>query len=229
MTNLCLDIDILAAYIDGSLGDDEKKAAETHIASCDECMEEFVLATLLLNDEELAEYEPEYSQMSRQTDAQTALHEAGDTIRTKISDWLAALSPPEWLLPQNSLSFVRGSKDRTDAVSSIFIRKSINELQAEMYIEKNEDSLSSEQWRLWIKVFKNSEAAKNVSLTLMREDGLPYARFLNYGYVLFDRQPYGSYSLTVEQAAYLKSEKTEPFEKNVPYCFEINHAGFYEK
>lgn len=226
MTNKCLDLDILAAYIDGSLTDDEKEAVEAHIASCDECMEEFVLATLLLNDEELSEeYEPD-----TQISVQTVLQAAGDKIKAKISDWLAKLSPPEWLVLQNSVSPARASTDSADAASSIFVRKSINELQTEMYIEKNEDSVCADHWQLWIKVFKNKEMAKNVSLTLVREGGMPFARFLNRDYVLFDRQPYGSYSLTVEQnTSDFKSEKKEHLEKNVPYRFEINETGFYEK
>jgi hypothetical protein len=228
-TDNCLELDILGAYIDGSLDDDEKEAVKAHIASCDECMEEFVLATLLLNDEELAEYETEYAQTPAQTGLHTALQAVGDRIRTKMSDWLTALSPPEWLSLQNSFSAVRGSQYSADAVTSIFVRKDINELQTEMYIEKDETGLSSDHWRMWIKVFKGREAAKNVSLTLIREGGMPFARFLNRDYVFFDRQPYGSYSLALEQhAAELRSEKKEPLKK-LMFRFEISNAGFYEK
>jgi hypothetical protein len=213
----CIDEEVLADYIYDRLPDSERDGVEEHLASCDECLEEFVLAKALLNDSELAEYEPGPAERVR-----TAFQEIREKLKKKLSEWLAGLSPPEWIFcyepsPVRSEPLMQ-RRDLPSAGGAMFIRRNINNLKTEMYVEKEEDKTA----RIWIKVFKGSEPAKNVSLTLVRGDR-PFARVLmrDRDYADF-KQPFGDYRLILDN---MESKEGEI----APYLFEISDTGFYEK
>ncbi|QTA85544.1 anti-sigma factor family protein [Desulfonema magnum] len=205
----CIDMDVLADYISGDLSDRERNQTEKHLAACDECLEEFVLARTLLDDSELAEYEPGPMELVR-----SLLQEVGDTLKKKFSEWIRGLAPPEWI-PHYEPSPVRSGA--MSDVGSMLVKKEINELQTELYVEKEANDTA----RIWVKVAKNNNVAKNVCLTLIRDGKFPFGQILKRDreYVLFDRQPFGNYSLMLEQDAVEKGG----------YSFEITDAGFYEK
>jgi len=213
MKSECMDLETLTAYIDGCLPDKEKDAVEKHLADCDECLEEFVIANSLLNDSGLTEYESAPLNVIR-----TALQEVREKIKKKISDWMMELSPPPWILGHD-ISPVRS--DAASPVPSILVKKNINEFHTEMYFEKAGDKKA----RVWIRVLRGNQNAKNVSLTLIRDDGVPFARFLKREYVIFDRQSFGSYHLSVEQNPLENTSSAQ----SAPYLFEVNSEGFYEK
>ncbi len=214
MKSNCIDIGTLDAYMNGQLSDKERRETEEHLLLCDDCMEEALLANILLNDSELTRYEPGPADRVR-----LAYQGIKEKIRTKLSDWLTHASPPDWLLCNPSP--VRSSADVSTAIASILVRKDIHDLQTEMYVEKGDDGNA----RVWIKVLKDDKPAKNISLTLLKDGEVPFARFLSRDYVLFEKQPFGNYSLTLEG----KLSETEAWFQTPPYHFEMNDAGFYEK
>lgn len=210
----CIDIETLDAYIDGRLSDKERYQTEKHLANCDICMEELILAEILMNDSELTEYDPGPGDI-----VGAALRKIRETV-LKISDWLTDLAQPEWI-PAYSPSPVRSSGGVSAAIESILIRKDIDELRTEMYIEKADDGNA----RIWINVFKDNETAENVILTILKDGHTPFARIQKHDPVQFGNQPFGNYSLTLEGVS---PDTKERFE-TAPYHFEINSAGFYEK
>lgn len=215
----CIDEEVLADYIYDRLPDSEKDAAEEHLASCDECLEEFVLANTLLNDSELAAYPPEPAELVR-----TALREVREKVKNKLSEWLAGLSPPEWIFcyepsPVRSEPLAKRSGYEDISSGAMFIKKNINHLKTEMYMEKEGDAGA----RIWIKVFKGTKPAKNISLTLVRGER-PFARVLmrDRDYAEF-KQPFGDYRLILDTMEGKEGAKSNP------YLFEIKETGFYEK
>jgi hypothetical protein len=216
----CIDEEVLADYIYDRLPDSEKDAAEEHLASCDDCLEEFVLANTLLNDSELAAYQPGPAELVR-----TALREVREKVKNKLSEWLAGLSPPEWIFcyepsPVRSEPLAKRSGYEDISSGAMFIKKNINHLKTEMYMEKEGDGTA----RIWIKVFKGSQAAKNVSLTLIRGTHAPFARVLmrDRDYADF-KQPFGDYRLMLDNMENKEQSQVSP------YLFEISDTGFYEK
>ncbi len=210
----CKDVRTLADYIEGRLSEDEKEQVEEHLSKCDECLEEFVFAHSLLNDSELMETasEPCTPEYRVHLHPASVFQEVRDRVKQKISDWLTELTIPVWL---GQYEAVRSTA--VPASGSMLIKKNINEFQTEIFIRQAENDRA----RLWIRVFKDREPARNVSLTLIREGEIPFARVMNRDYVCFDRQIFGEYCLAVGHDAAAAFKNT--------YCFEISPTGFYEK
>ncbi len=206
----CLDADMLISYIEKRLPDQKKDLMERHFLECDECLEEFALAKTLVNTVDLTGYQPAPEDVVR-----TVLN----SIREKLENlvrWITELPPPEWLLNYGA-SPVRsgGRSDTMPSTASVLVRKKVDDLQAEMYIQKTK----SDKVCIWIKVSKGRRSAKNVSLTLTREGGRPLARFLTTDYEFFEKLSFGTYALVLEQNAKKKGD----------CLFQIDDKGFYEK
>lgn len=210
MKSPCFDADTLTRLIDGRLTDKEKDLAETHLAECDACLEEFAMAKTVLNEVDLTGFAPGALETAR-----ACLAGVRQKIE-KFAGWLAGLNPPEWMLGCQA-SPVR-SQNSGKAVSmpdSLFVKKDIGGLRAEMFIEKSEN----ERACMSVKVFTGKRAAKNISLTLMREGGRPLARFLSREYESFEKLRFGTYHLTVEHNSLGKGD----------YLFQIDDEGFHER
>lgn len=214
-SELCMEMNLLAEYIGGHLSDKERDRTERHLAACDECLEEYMSARSLLEDKELIEYDPGPLEMVR-----TVLQAVGERLKKKISEWIAGFSAPVWIL-QHEPSPVRSGTAQNYGGASLCVKKDFDDLKTEMYIENAGDNTA----RIWVTVFKAQQVAKNISLTLIREGELPFARILNRerGHVLFDKQPFGHYTLMLEQ------NTPETGSQAVPFLFEITDAGFYER
>lgn len=209
MKSPCIDADTLTRHIDGRLADGEKEMVETHLAECDACLEEFVMAKTILSEIDLTGYAPGAAEIAR-----TCLADVRQKIG-KLVEWLAGLGPPEWMLGYQA-SPVRSQDSETFAPSdSLFVKKNLGELRAEMFIEKSETDLAC----MSVKVFAGERAAKNVSLTLKREGGRAMARFLARDYESFDKLCFGTYHLCVEHNSLGKGA----------WLFKIDGKGFHER
>lgn len=210
----CADVRTLADYIEGRLSEDEKEQVEEHLSTCDKCLEEFVFAHSLLNDSELMETasEPCTPEFRVHLHPASVFQEVRDRVKQKISDWLTELPLPIWL---GQYEAVRSPE--VPLSGSMLIKKKINNFHTEMFIRHTE----KDKVRMWISVFKDSRPARNVSLTLIREGEIPFARILNRDCVCFDRQRFGSFRIAIGHDAETAFENT--------YSFEISPAGFYEK
>lgn len=207
MKSQCLDTDMLFSYIEKRLPDQEKDQVERHFLKCDECLEEFALAKTLVNTTDLTGYEPAPASVVR-----TVLSDIREKLE-KLVKWVAELPPPEWLMNYGA-SPVRSviQSDTVPTTASVLIRKDVDDLQAEMYIQKTK----LDRVCIWIKVSKGKKSAKNVSLTLKREGGRSLARFLTADYEFFDKLSFGTYALVLEQNTRKKGD----------FLFQIDDKGF---
>ncbi len=200
----CMDINMIDKYLGGDLSGKEKDQAETHLSGCDKCLEAVALGKILLRDSEPAEYAPVSEDI-----VQASLENIFIKVR-KAFRWFTELSPPEWLL-QPEPSYVRsGQSPSASSAPCILVRQYFNGLLAEIYIEKLQESRAG----MWVKISEDNKIKKNICVTLIREDGTPFARFLKQNYVFFDKLHFGGYCLTLEQNT---------------FAFEINEAGLFEK
>lgn len=209
MKSQCLDADMLFSYIEGRLPDQKKNLMERHLLECDECLEEFALAKTVVNSIDLTGYEP-----APENIVSTVLN----SIREKVENlvrWITEMPPPEWLLNYAASPVRSGASQETAQTASVLVRKKIDDLHAELYIQKTKN----DKVCVWIKVSKGRKSAKNVSLTLTKEGGRPLARFLTADYEFFDKLGFGTYALVLEQNAKKKGN----------CLFQIDEKGFYEK
>ncbi|MCP4111342.1 MAG: hypothetical protein GY749_38405 [Desulfobacteraceae bacterium] len=175
MKSECLDANILAGYIDKRLLPEEKADVEKHLVLCDKCVSDLAMAgKIVMGANESVEHEA--GPIERVIDTL-------QKIKDKFFEWTTELSPPAWV-PQTRFL-------QTRTLSTLI--KDTSNLQTEVYAEKDED----ERVRIWIKVFRN-DRSKNITLFLTKKGGSPCARILNGDCVLFDKQPFGTYTLIIE-------------------------------
>ena len=209
MKSRCIEIPVLAKYIEGRLSDKDRDRIEEHLSECDTCLEEFVIANTLLNDHALIECEPVSEKV-----ALSALKSLNIPKELKkFYAWITKVLVPD-SAGQSAFATVRKS-DAASSVDYISIKKHMNDLQVEMYIEKTED----DKTRIRVRVHKDNISARNVRLTLIGQGGVIVSRFLKEDYVLFEELLFGSYRFVVEQDALEKGE----------YLFKINEAGLNEE
>ncbi|MCP4349374.1 MAG: hypothetical protein GY795_28170 [Desulfobacterales bacterium] len=202
----CMDADMLISYIEKRLPEQKKDLMEEHLLECDECLEEFALAKTLVNTIDLVGYEPA---------SEAVVRNVLNSIREKIENlvrWITELPPPEWLLNYGASPVRSGRSEATSTTASVLVRKKVDDLQAEMYIQKTKP----DKVCIWIKVSKGRRTAKNVSLTLTKDGGRPLARFLTTDYEFFDKLSFGTYALVLEQNARKKGD----------LLFQIDDKGF---
>jgi hypothetical protein len=219
MKSLCIDLETLASYIGGTVSDEERDRIEEHLADCEDCRKEFVVASTILNDKELSENEGLSEKESRSMWAK---------IKEKIApvlQWTRALcseltEAPWFSVFEPAPAMSRGrSEARQPVVEYVYFSKELNEmLEAEMYIRKTED----EKACMKVRVTEEEELAKNVRLTLKREGKKDVSRPLRDAYVAFDDLMFGDYHLVVIQ--YGKESKADYLLK-----FRIDKAGIDEQ
>ncbi|MDM8539799.1 hypothetical protein QUF90_01800 [Desulfococcaceae bacterium HSG9] len=208
MQTQCITIETHAKYIFNCLAPDEREQAEYHFAQCDECLEKLIINRELLEEIDLAQFDPAPSNL-----IQPALGKIFDYLKT-FREWLTDLAQPPWL---GSVATVRSGKDSAKTVSpgAVLVKKEMQDLQVEIYIEKLKESRVA----LWIHVSCNKRPAPNVYLSLKQASGATVARLLNHDYECFDNIPYGRYSLKLEQKEAAKGI----------YAFKIDDRGLHER
>ncbi|MCP4346535.1 MAG: zf-HC2 domain-containing protein [Desulfobacterales bacterium] len=195
----CIDTDLLDRYIDGFLPEQEKDQTEKHFLECDKCLERFVIAKELLEDPELTEYKPSFTDI-----AQTVLQNIKEAV-WRFFEWLPNLSIPEW-----------ASAVRSAAHSSVFVIKEMDDLRTEVFVQKIKDDKA----RIFIKVFKDNKSAQNVNLKFGKKGRRPREELLLGDNVFTNEElAFGIYNLIVEQ---------NDMEKGT-CVFEINNKGLYAK
>ncbi len=245
MNSGCISPNILDKYIDGHLSGQQREQAEAHLAECDNCLEEFAIEKMLSSEDISTEYDQEAEDMVwgayqkvkekleqdivmnnvRSSDIQRSRQDSSlfaqgyRKVRKEIKKfrWLPDLQPPEWISGYG-LSLAR-SPARSKVLAScgsVLIRKEMDDLLTEMYLEKSGD----DNVCIWINVLKENKIAKRVFLTLERKGDHPFSRSrtLASGFQVFDKLSFGTYHLTLEQNDQEKGN----------YLFEIDDNGFYE-
>jgi hypothetical protein len=197
---------MLADFVAGKLDSSRQERVETHLAECDACLEEYASAKFVI---------AEQAGSDLAAGAAELIKAAMEKIREKIGrfrEWMSDLQPPEWML-QYGLSPVRSGRKKS-SVGSVFVRRDMKDLNTEIFLSKSEENRIS----MWIKVFKEEQTVRNVMLILIRDNGIPMARYMRQDHEFFDKLQYGSYNLILEQNATPKGR----------YNFKIDERGFYE-
>lgn len=211
MTESCIEIDRLARYIGDTLPAEQKDQVEKHLAACDDCRENFVIANRVVADDDVAEWDP----IPEET-AESLWMYFKENIST-LWEWTRAYASELLRQPQfewAGLTAVRGAEPPPmDYVHRI---KNIGDFQTELFVEKKKEN------RLSIKVraIHESHGAKHLRLTLKRKGGGGISRHLKGEYATFENRVFGVYRLTLTEYR---------LKKTWDYFFELNEAGLDEK
>ncbi len=200
----------LARYIGGTLSDDQKERAEVHFALCDECRQDFVSASRLINDEESAEWQPipEAEARSLWKQFKEKIGKACQWTRAYASE-LIQQSQLAWAAP----ALVRGPE--SPALDYAYLGKNIGELRAELFVEKKgEDKVSVK-----VRVLHDNHRAEHLRLSLKRKGQRDISRHLKKDYALFENLGFGVYRLALIQYR---------LNKTWDYVFEVSEAGLDE-
>ncbi len=201
MKSSCMELDVLAMYIKGSLSEQETDRFEEHLSECDVCLEEFVIANKHVRDKDLSEWEP-----VPEEDALSVLEKVNNKIK-KFYKWVTAL--PSELALNPDFALVRS--DTLSPTDYVRLGKNMDDLQTDMYVEKTADNKVC----IHARVHKENAIAKNVRLTFTGQENSIVSRLLKGDYELFENLSFGSYRLTVAQNAIEKGN----------HVFEISEQG----
>lgn len=222
MKEACLELDMLARYIGGTLSPGQKDQVERHLAVCDECREDFLITNRLIRDEDPEEWEPipvEHAQ-SLWEEFRKKICAFREWTRTFVSD-LARESQFAWagLVP------VRDAE--SPAVDYIHLAKDIGAIRTEFFIEKK----GGDNVSLKIRTVQDGEHSTRLRLTLKRKEGRDISRHIRGDYALFENLPLGLYRLRLIQHRPNKPAPDQGVSEQgtYNYFFEISEAGFDEK
>ncbi len=179
MKSSCMELDILAMYIKGSLSEQETDRFEEHLSECDVCLEEFVIANKHVRDKDLSEWEP-----VPEEDALSVLEKVNNKIK-KFYKWITAL--PSELALNPDFALVRS--DTLSPTDYVRLGKNMDDLQTDMYVEKTADNKVC----IHARVRKENAIAKNVRLTFTGQENSIVSRLLKGDYELFENLSFGSY------------------------------------
>jgi len=204
-------METLARYIGGTLSDDQKERAEAHFALCDECRQDFVSVSRLINDEETAEWQPiqEAEARSLWKQFKEKIGKACQWTRACASD-LIQQSQVAWAVPE----LVR--EPESPPLDYAYLGKNIGDLRAELFAEKKGEGKVSVK----VRVLHDNHRAENLRLLLKRKGQRDISRHLKEKYALFDNLEFGVYRLTLIQYR---------LNRTWDYIFEISEAGLDEK
>lgn len=207
----CLRLELLDGYIHQRLSPEEKEAVEAHLADCDQCREEFVLANSLLGDPELRKNAGAPADAGILETVEQKIAERVRGLESKLADWCSGLVPPAWAFNQ-----VRNSKAAASSQPpSFFVKRYFDDIIIEFFAEK----IDASRILLYLKPFRNRYPLQAVHITLSSESGGKYRRSLRAESDAFKKQlPFGRYQL----------ELKENSDTLVAYCFAINAHGFFE-
>ncbi|CAN2047965.1 Zinc-finger domain-containing protein [Candidatus Magnetomoraceae bacterium gMMP-1] len=195
MKSTCPNEEMIADYLEGRISDKEKYVIEEHISTCENCLEELIMANTLLRDARLFESEQVPEEFTQSAIDLTINKRSLFSILTeKVKSYLSDLKSKifdlgmifwgEW-----HLSPVRGSKivlnDRGRR------RKRFQDIEANIEIEKIGKSYA--QIRVSIK--NNNEDAGKTRVTLIKREREIASYLLDDNFVLFENIAFDHYKL----------------------------------
>ncbi len=189
MKSACMEIKMLARYIEGSLSDEERDQTEQHLSLCDRCRKEMVSAYDLMKDSDLSEWEPASDEQVR-----SVLNSLDVTGRfRKAYEWITSQLTAG--MPQAEFQ-VREMHETLFAEYQEFT-EDIDGLQTVFHIEKaGEDKIN-----IRIRVLKDNLKAQNIRLIFTRQGSGSVSRPLKEDYAFFEELPFGLYRFTLKQHA----------------------------
>jgi hypothetical protein len=199
METSCPDDEIIVDYMQDRLLGENKAKIETHLASCDLCLEGFVVTRNLVREDDPPDLEQVPIRVTRvAVDLVTGRHlkqydsikeKAGRYLNDICSKTLSYFNLEPWGSP--ALSPIRGSREVVSE-GLIHLRKTFENIDTEIEIEKRADRKA----HIRIKLSENNRQKKGVRVTLKRDSREISSHLLSGSYVLFEDIPFGRYNLT---------------------------------
>ena len=217
MKTKCNTEEVLAGYVEDRLSDKERAKVEHHLAFCDTCLQEVVVARKIIRDSEFFEADTvpddvtkraiEAIRVIRGNSMLDGISIYLNLLLSKCIDTLILLWP--WQTP--GLAPVRGSKT-VIAKDLILLKKSFSDLDVEIEIEKRDQDKTS----IRVMLLRDNAPKKPLRVTLFKM-GREVASFpLNGSAKLFEEIPFGHYVLIFTRKGIKAGE----------YSFEIKETRY---
>ncbi|HHC24175.1 MAG TPA: hypothetical protein ENK58_01985 [Desulfobacterales bacterium] len=227
MKSSCIDTIMLARYIEGRITDEDRELTERHFSECDACRQDFLVASSLIADEDIPDPEPILQKESR-TILQQLKHRLKEDVAA-LCEWIRVVPSELAVQPwfpyfesREAFSPVRSAADtapdRELPMHYAYHKKTLNDLEAEIYIRKTADENAS----MKVRVTKGDDKAKNVRITLKQEGIRDVSRPLQHENVLFENLIFGNYHLVF--IWYGKNQK-----QIYHFQFRLDETGISEK
>lgn len=213
----CPDDEMLAGYLDGGLSDAERSDIETHLSSCDSCLEGIIITKDLTRGASGSETEPVPESVTQS--AVDLINEETVSNRFSIAERIERLFRSiyrglfDTLIPQNwgsaPMAMIRGTNESIPG-NVAHIEKDFKEIHAEIEIEKTRQHTSQ------IRVTVTDELGKmrDIRVTLERDEREVSSLLMGRDSVVFDDIPFGHYRLVLGRDS----------EEIGTYSFEVKEA-----
>lgn len=202
MKRQCIDHITLFEHLTGSLSKKDSALLEEHLAECDNCLEEFVVASKLFKDKTLIGEEP-----IPQQDARSFWERMLPAVK-EFYEWVKE-TPGHF--PSPAYAPVRGSRNASanDEDETIHFQKILGQLQTEMIARKAKGDNFSMEIRLTEKI------PHPMRFNLQKEGVVICSRLMAEDMLFIEKLPFGNYSVTLTENSEIKGA-----------ChFEISEAG----
>ena len=215
MTTQCPENEKIVDYISGILSKKEKTLFQNHMASCDDCRNEFVLTNQVLQDCEQDNLNIKTITSVKLSESVSKLKNVIQKANDTIVDWLTpapALQP----VPIDNRKYElkgRGKEgDSEDEMNSL--AKTIKNLTIHVVLINPKESTSD----IKVMIYESQQKASQLTIFVIDEKGKKHAKILDGGAVLFENMLYGSYQIKINQ-----------FEDAIgEFAFDLQQMGIYE-
>lgn len=199
MKNICLEEEMLADYLEGRLSDEKRRWLETYLSDCDHCLEELLVAKNLIQNSELAEFDPVPKGVTEEavhllTNRNPALpFSVIDAILhplKRLWSWASNLNIQKFYT-HTTFAPVR-SYDIAGSVDIFHTKKSFEKIETEIEIEKT----SNDSAVIRVHLVSDAQKKYNIRVTLLNKNQREISSFLlSGGYVVFEDILFDHYSL----------------------------------
>ena len=198
MKRVCPDEELLADYLESRLSDHERSEMEKHLANCEMCLEEFMVARNLVRGGDGFELDRVPSRVTQaavrlvNTQGLTSSASLRERLKRLIKGLHLRMSDfhltpwGEWRLAP-----IRGSR-RVVSKDLVCVRKTFKEIEVEIEIEKTGENKTL----IRVKLPESNRHGKGIRVTLKNGEREISSHFLDGAPVLFEDIHFGRYSLT---------------------------------
>ncbi|MGA1824082.1 MAG: anti-sigma factor family protein [bacterium] len=205
MKKKCITEEQCIDYLEKRLSDEERSQIEKHIAGCDRCLDELVIAGKMLRDDTLSDTQqtelepaPEYVtkraiERVKALKDDSPLHKASPSRGSRLSGWISKCADKfSELLPSGvpELATVRGT-ETVITEDHKCIKKSFDTLEAKIEFEKK----GEDRTLIRIMIPDKDRAAQPIRVTLVENEREVSSYLIDEAAALFEDIPNGHYTL----------------------------------
>lgn len=196
MRTKCIREEVLMDYLEGRLSEKERSKSERHLANCDTCLEEVVVAGEMIRGTRHLELDTVPEDVTRRAiEAVRGIKDNSllDKVSIYVSLFASKLSETStglWPWKSPGLAPVRGTKT-VIAEDLILLRKSFSDLDAEIEIEKKGRNMAS----IRVMLARDDTPEKPIRITLFKNGREVASCPSTRSAALFEDIPFGHYEL----------------------------------